>query len=83
VLVLLTVRLPKEIEEQLEGLSKQRKMTKSEIAKKAITEYITKNYSNPYETGKDLFGSDDSDICDGSTSYKNRFRSFIHEKHSH
>ncbi len=76
---MLTVRLPKEIEEQLEGLSKQHKTTKSEIVKKAITEYIAKNYSNPYETGKDLFGTDDTDIRDGSTNYKNRFRSFIHE----
>lgn len=80
---MLTVRLPKEIEEQLEGLSRQHKTTKSEIAKKAIAEYIAKNYSNPYETGKDLFGSDETDIRDGSTNFKTRFRSFIHEKHSH
>ncbi len=70
---MLRIRLPKEIEEQLDGLSKQQKTTKSEVAKKAITEYIAKTYSNPYETGKDLFGSDDSDICDGSISYKKRF----------
>ena len=79
---MLTVRLPKEIEAQLEGLSKKQKTTKSEIAKKAIAEYINKNYNNPYETGKDLFGSDPSEITGGSTGYKERFRSYIHEKHS-
>ncbi len=80
---MLTVRLPKEIEEQLENLAKQYKVTKSEIAKKAISEYLVNYYNNPYETGKDLFGSDDSKIHNGSSAYKEKVRSYIHEKHSH
>ncbi len=80
---MLTVRLPKETEEQLDNLAKQYNVTKSELVKKAIAEYLFKFYKNPYETGKDLFGSDDSEIEDGSSTYKERVRSYIDEKHSH
>lgn len=79
---MLTVRLPKQTEEKLEALSKQLNTTKSELVKQAITEYMQKINDNPYETGKDLFGSDDSKVADGSVKYKQNIRSYIHEKHS-
>jgi len=79
----LTVRLPKETEEQLNNLAKQYNLTKTELVKKAISEYLSKFYKNPYETGKDLFGSDESEIEDGSSTYKERVRSYLGEKHSH
>ncbi|RJR20834.1 MAG: CopG family transcriptional regulator [Desulfobacteraceae bacterium] len=80
---MLTVRISKKMERELDILSQQLHVTKSEIVKKAISEYI-KNVSNsPYETGKDLFGCDDSNIVDGSTSYKQNVRRRVHEKHSH
>ncbi len=80
---MLTVRLPKEIEKELEDLALQRKVTKTEIVKEALTEYIKKNSSSPYEAGKDLFGCDDTGIANGSTSYKENYRRHIHEKHTY
>ncbi len=80
---MLNVRLPENIEKDLENLALQRKVTKTEIVKEALTEYIKKNSSNPYEAGKDLFGCDDSRIANGSTSYKENFRRHIHEKHTY
>ncbi len=79
---MLTVRLPKETEEKLEALSRQLNTTKSDLVKLAINEYMQKISDNPYETGKDLFGSDDSKVADGSVKYKQNIRSYIHEKHS-
>ncbi len=80
---MLTVRLPEELEKELEGLSRQLKVTKTEIVKAALTEYIRKFGRNPYEAGKDLFGCDNSNISGGSTEYKESFRRHIHEKHSY
>lgn len=80
---MLNVRLPEEIEKELEGLAQQRKVTKTEIVKEALTEYIKRHGSNPYEAGKDLFGCDDSTIVDGSTGYKDSYRRHIHEKHTY
>ncbi len=79
---MLTVRLPKQTEDKLEALSKQLNTTKSELVKQAISEYMQKISDSPYEAGKDLFGSDDSKILDGSVKYKQNIRSYIHEKHS-
>ncbi len=80
---MLTVRIPKKMEREIDILSKQRNVTKSEIVKEAISAYIKNLSQSPYETGKDLFGCDDSNIVDGSTSYKQNVRRFVHEKHSH
>lgn len=80
---MLTVRLPKSLERELDILSEQQQVTKSEIVKQAILEYVKANSKTPYEAGKDLFGCDDSCITDGSTTYKQKIRRHIHEKHSH
>jgi len=40
---MLNVRLPEEIEKELEGLAQQRKVTKTEIVKEALTEYIKRH----------------------------------------
>lgn len=80
---MLTVRLPETVDKELAGLARQMKVTKTEIVKEALTDYFKKHGSRPYETGKDLFGCDDSNITNGSTSYKERFVKDIHEKHSY
>lgn len=80
---MLTVRISKKMERELDLLSQQLQVTKSEIVKKAITEYIRSAGNNPYETGKDLFGCDHSNIADGSTRYKLNVGKRIHEKHSY
>ncbi|MDW7650362.1 MAG: ribbon-helix-helix domain-containing protein [Bacillota bacterium] len=80
---MLTVRLSEEMEKQLNELARKLKLNKSEVVKEAISLYIKQNSQSPYETGKDLFGCDNSEITDGSTKYKDNVRRKIHEKHSH
>lgn len=80
---MLTVRLSEEMEKQLNELARKLKLNKSEVVKEAISLYIKQNNQSPYETGKDLFGCDNSDITNGSTEYKENVRRKIHEKHSH
>jgi predicted transcriptional regulator len=71
------------MEKQLNELARKLKLNKSEVVKEAISLYIKQNNQSPYETGKGLFGCDDSQITDGSTTYKENVRRKIHEKHSH
>jgi len=80
---MLNVRINKELEKALENLASTRNVTKSEIVKEALTEYIKTQSSTPYEAGKDLFGSDLSGIKDGSVKYKENIRRKISEKHSY
>lgn len=80
---MLTVRLPEDLEHELDVISKRRRITKSELVKKAILEFLNANGQTPYESGKDLFGCDDSIISNGSKTYKQNVRRRIHEKHSH
>ncbi|MGM0653214.1 MAG: ribbon-helix-helix protein, CopG family [Bacillota bacterium] len=79
---MLNVRINKELEKALENLASLRNVTKSEIVKEALTEYVKTQSSTPYEAGKDLFGSDKSNIHDGSVKYKENIRRKISEKHS-
>ena len=80
---MLTVRLPKDLEHEIDVISKQRRITKSELVKKAILEFLKTNGKTSYESGKDLFGCDDSIILNGSKTYKQNVGRRIHEKHSH
>ena len=79
---MLNVRISKELEEALERLSREKNITKTEIVKEALAEYLKEQSSRPYETGKDLFGCDESEITTGSVDYKNIIRSHLHEKHT-
>ena len=79
-----SVRLPKELEEQLEALSSKTDKSHSVIIREALVEYIAKekSYSNPFETGKELFGKHASGDGDRSVSYKSRIKEKIRDKHS-
>ncbi|TYB87856.1 MAG: CopG family transcriptional regulator [Kosmotoga sp.] len=82
---MISVRLPKELEDKIERLSKQENMTKSDIVKEALSKYITEyeNKSNPYELGEELFGKHGSGKGDLSRVYKKKVREKINEKMSH
>lgn len=82
---MISVRLPKEMEDKIERLSKQENMTKSDIVKEALSKYITEheNKSNPYELGEELFGKHGSGKGDLSRVYKKKVREKINEKMSH
>jgi len=82
VMFMLTVRLSKDLEHEIDIMSQQQRVTKSEIVKNAIIAYIKSNGKTPYDAGMDLFGCDDGNISDGSTRYKENIRRHIHEKYS-
>ena len=79
---MLSVRLPKELEEKIELLSEQENTTKSDIVKQALENYIDKKekQAQPYDLGKKLFGKFGSGKGDLSTSYKQEVRKKINEK---
>lgn len=79
-----SVRLPKELEEQLEALSSKTDKSHSVIIREALVEYIAKekSHSKPFETGKELFGKYGSRDGDRSITYKSRIKEKIRDKHS-
>lgn len=79
-----SVRLPEEIEKELKSLSEQKKVSRSNIIKEALVEYISKEkkYNSPYETGKQYFGKRGSGEKDRSSTYKSRIKEKIREKQS-
>ena len=82
---MVTIRLPDEIESQLQALTEIEHKTKTEIIKSALTEYLEKHMQekNAYELGKDLFGKYSSSETDLSITYKERIKQKLNEKYSH
>ena len=82
---MLTVRLPKELEKEVEKLATEEKSTKSQIVKNAIKEYLKmkRTKKTPYELGKDLFGKYESDETDLSEKYKEKIKEKLIEKYTH
>ena len=79
-----SVRLPKELEEQLDALSSKTQKSHSFIIREALMEYIAKEkcYNNPFEAGKDLFGKHGSRDGDRLVTYKSNIKEKIRGKHS-
>jgi len=80
-----TVRLNKELEDQVEAIAETEQITKSDVIKEALVHYCNTYYSDktPYELGENLFGQYGSGRKDGSTNYKNSIKKIIHEKRNH
>lgn len=79
-----SVRLPKELEEELDALSTSTNKSHSHIIREALVEYIAKEKrtQNPFEAGKELFGKRGSGDTDRSTTYKSRIKEKIRENQS-
>ncbi|NBC03711.1 MAG: ribbon-helix-helix protein, CopG family [Bacteroidetes bacterium] len=79
-----SVRLPDKIEKELKSLAEQKKVSRSNIIKEALVEYISKEkkYNRPYDIGKQYFGKRGSGEKDRSTTYKSRIKEIIREKQS-
>lgn len=79
-----SVRLPKELEEELDALSSTTNKSHSFIIREALVEYIAKekSFRNPFETGKSYFGKHGSGDEDRSITYKSRIKEKIRGKHS-
>ena len=77
-----SIRLPKELEKKVEELSKKEQVTKSDIVREALQEYIDKREKaeHPYLLGEDLFGKYGSDSGSRSVEYKKIVRDKIHAK---
>ena len=77
-----TIRLPQEIEKNIENIAKNEHKTKSDIIKIALREYLKqyKNQLSPYELGKDLFGKYNSGFKDNSKNYKQKIKDTIRDK---
>ena len=80
--ILLRVRLPKKLEEKIDLLAKQEKLTKSDIVREALENYIRQKekQARPYELGKKVFGKDGSGEGDLSARYKQEVRRKINKK---
>ena len=81
---MLTIRLDKETEQELEYLKIKRGISKSELVKEALDLYLKseKDKLSAYELGKDLFGVGEGDI-DSSINVKEKIKARLHGKFAH
>ncbi|MFP4487550.1 MAG: hypothetical protein ACLFOC_11370 [Campylobacterales bacterium] len=81
-----SLRLPQELEAQLDTVAKQQHTTKTTLIKNAIVAFLDKlreqEKLSSHELGADLFGVYDGD-SDLSTHIKRKTHKFLHEKHPH
>lgn len=82
---MLNVRINEEIEEKLNKYSLEEGLSKSSIVKEALAQYFTskEKSTQPYVLGLDLFGLEGSGDDNASTTYKQKLKEKLHEKHSH
>jgi len=81
-----TVRLPSEIEQRLESLSRKKHKSKTELIKEALETMFHKEESekDSYELGEEYFGRYGSGDGSLSVSYKDKIKGKINDKlHSH
>lgn len=81
---MLSIRLPEEIDKKIKMLASRKQITKTEIVKEALKEYIEKQekLGDSFELGKDLFGKYGSGAGNLSAEYKKKVREKIHAKKS-
>lgn len=79
-----SIRFPDDLKSRLEALAEKRKVTKSDIVKEAIQEYLERqeDKADPYRLGEDLFGKHGSGAGNLSQEYKYKVREKIHEKNA-
>jgi|AntDeeMinimDraft_5_1070356.scaffolds.fasta_scaffold17557_3 predicted DNA-binding protein len=82
--MMISVRLPEELEKKLNQLAESENVTKTYLVKEALNKYIAEKEEkkDSYQLGKDLFGKYGSEEGDLSTTYKKRVSDRIHEKYS-
>jgi len=82
--MMISVRLPEELEKKLNQLAESENVTKTYLVKEALNKYIAEKEEkkDSYQLGKDLFGKYGSEEGDLSTTYKKRESDRIHEKYS-
>ncbi len=80
---MLNVRIDKEMEKSLSELSRSHSISKSEIVKKALQDYLNKQQTtqSAYDLGKDLFGVASGGSPQGSKQYKQNLKEKLHGKY--
>ena len=83
-IIMLSVRLPSELEEKLVKVAKMKKVTKTDIVSEALNKYLDEfeKQLSPYELGKDLFGNAGTKEKNSSQNYKEKVREKINKKYS-
>ena len=81
---MLTVRLPEDLEAELDRIASAESRTKSDVVKDALQHYVKAHRENrsSYEMGQDLFGKTSSDQSNRSQTFKKRIKEKLLEKHS-
>jgi len=79
-----SVRLPKELEEELDALSSKTQKSHSLLIREALVDYIAKekSYNSPFDTGKEFFGKHGSGDEDRSITYKSKIKKKLRDKHT-
>ena len=78
---MITLRLDTELEKAINNTAKNLGLTKSELIRKSIREYLTKlKKPTPWETGEDLFGKYSSGRGDLSTRRKDLIKDKLRAK---
>ena len=77
---MLSIRLPENIERELNNRSKNKKLSKSELVKKALVNYFAQEEFDSYELGEPSFGKYGSGKSDLSTTYKKAIKEKINAK---
>lgn len=84
---MISIRLPENLEEELNKLVKSENTTKTEIVKNALNLYIEnikiQKAKTPYELGKEFFGKYESKEGDLSTTYKTKLKEKLSAKYDH
>jgi len=82
---MISLRLPGNLENKLNQISKDEKLSKSEVIKQALVLYFEdyQKKHSAYDLGKDLFGKYGSKKGNISRDYKKILKDKLNEKHSH
>jgi Arc/MetJ-type ribon-helix-helix transcriptional regulator len=82
---MLVVRLPDELEQEMNRIASAKHRTHSEVIREALTRYVESYRTErpAYELGKDLFGSYGSGDIGRSSHYKGELKKRLRAKHGH
>ncbi len=78
---MITIRLDQKLEQQIENTAKNLGLSKSELIRKSINEYLSKlKQPNAWEIGEDLFGKYSSGLGNLSSDRKELIKNTIKAK---
>ena len=78
---MITIRLDQKLEQQIENTAKNLGLSKSELIRKSINEYLSKlKQPNAWEIGEDLFGKYSSGLGNLSSDRKELIKNIIKAK---